>query len=76
MNRNTIYRLLLFLAVPLYSISCNDDFLERYPEGEVTEASAFTSYTTSYSYCRSLYAIFDGPSIQVFLQTMATVAVL
>ena len=38
MNRNTIYRLLLFLAVPLYSISCNDDFLERYPEGEVTEA--------------------------------------
>ncbi|MBO8478466.1 MAG: RagB/SusD family nutrient uptake outer membrane protein [Bacteroidetes bacterium] len=60
MNRNTIYRLLLFLAVPLYSISCNDDFLERYPEGEVTEATAFTSYTTSYSYCRSLYAIFDG----------------
>mgnify|MGYP000473666890 CR=1 FL=1 len=43
--------------------SCNDEFLERYPEGTTTEASAFTSYNSSMSYLLTLYNCFNGFTI-------------
>lgn len=45
------------------STSCNDEFLERYPEGTTTEASAFTSYNSSMSYLLTLYNCFNGFTI-------------
>lgn len=52
-----IYLLACGLTV-LFTSACNDDFLERYPTTEVTEATAFVSYATSYAYCRTMYGVF------------------
>lgn len=66
MNK-TKYKFLLLIPAAMFLASCNDDFLERYPQGKVTEATAFTSYETAYSYCLSLYGVlndqtyFGGP---------------
>ena len=55
--------ILAIWALALGSTSCNDEFLERYPEGTTTEASAFTSYNSSMSYLLTLYNCFNGFTI-------------
>lgn len=50
-------------ALTLGATSCNDEFLERYPEGTTTESSAFKTYDTSMAYLLTLYNCFNGYTI-------------
>lgn len=55
-----IIYLLTAWALTLGATSCNDEFLERYPQGSATEATAFVSYDTSMAYLLYLYECFNG----------------
>ncbi|WP_289750053.1 RagB/SusD family nutrient uptake outer membrane protein [uncultured Bacteroides sp.] len=50
----------LTIAVTLGLTGCNDSYLERLPTTEVTEATAFTSFTTCSNYLTNLYQMFSG----------------
>ncbi len=47
-------------ALAFGATSCNDEFLERYPQGTATEATAFVTYDTSMAYLLYLYECFNG----------------
>ena len=57
-------RIIISIAIALVSLigfySCNDEFLELTPKGELNEASAFTSYETCVAFEKNLYSIFTG----------------
>lgn len=48
------------LAATLGLAGCNDSYLDRLPTTEVTEATAFTSFTTCSNYLLNLYDVFSG----------------
>lgn len=50
----------LTIAAALGLTGCNDSYLERLPTDKVTEATAFTSFTTSSTYLLNLYEVFSG----------------
>lgn len=50
----------LTITAALGLAGCNDSYLERLPTTEVTEATAFTSFTTCSNYLLNLYEMFSG----------------
>ena len=58
--KKRILNIIAIAAVAVGTVSCNDDFLERYPKGDITEESAFTTFETSSAYLQGLYTIFNG----------------
>ena len=55
-----ILNIIAIAAITVGAVSCNDDFLERYPKASVTEANAFDTYETCTAYLQNLYAIFGN----------------
>ena len=55
-----ILNIIAIAAITVGAVSCNDDFLERYPKASVTEATAFNTYETCTAYLQNLYAIFGN----------------
>ena len=47
----------------LYAVSCNDDFLERYPVESQTEATAFKTYSNFKTYSWQLYKVFNDENL-------------
>ncbi|MDD7455618.1 MAG: RagB/SusD family nutrient uptake outer membrane protein [Bacteroidales bacterium] len=53
--------ILISSAASLLGITaCNDSFLELYPKGTVTEATAFASYEAANDYTLNMYTAFSG----------------
>lgn len=50
----------LTIAAVLGLTGCNDSYLERLPNTEVTDATAFTSFATCSNYLANLYQMFGG----------------
>lgn len=58
----------IILTAALGLTGCNDSYLERLPTTEVTEATAFVSFTTCSDYLLPLYEVFSGGSTATLFQ--------
>lgn len=54
---------IVIFATLLFAISCNDDFLEKYPLESQTEATAFKTYNNFKTYSWQLYKVFNNDNI-------------
>lgn len=68
--KKRIFNIIAIAALSVGAVSCNDEFLERYPKASVTEANAFKTYETCTAYLQNLYAIFGN----TYLMGPATVS--
>lgn len=50
-------------ALSLTAISCNDSFMDRYPDTELTETTVFSNYNTFKTYAWGLYGVFTNNNI-------------
>lgn len=55
-----ILNILSAIAITFGTVSCNDEFLDRLPKGDVAEDNAFTTFETSKAYLQSLYGMISG----------------
>lgn len=60
--------IILSLAAALGLVSCNDDFLEKYPKESQTEFTAFNTAANFQTYSWSLYELFTDASIMTSIQ--------
>ena len=52
------------LAASLSMTSCNDDFLEKVPKTDLTEATAFLEYDNFKAFMYPCYALFTNTDIR------------
>lgn len=65
MKRTNIYNILVSAAAAILLLaSCNDEFLEKYPNGTLVESNAFNSYDNFKAYMYQCYALFTDARIQ------------
>lgn len=62
------YMILLIAAMP-GTQSCNDDFLERYPETEISRENFFNSAEDLETY---LYSLYDFPGFNIYVEDHST----
>lgn len=65
MKKNTI----LFIITLLVSQSCNDDFLERYPETSIAKENFFNSEEDLATY---VYSLYDFPGFGIYVSDLST----
>jgi len=51
------------VAVALSMSSCNDSFMDQYPDTELTESTVFSNYNTFKTYAWGLYGVFTNDNI-------------
>jgi starch-binding outer membrane protein, SusD/RagB family len=61
--------ILLMIAVVLGVQSCNDDFLDRYPETEISNANFFNSAQDLETY---LFSLYDFPGFNIYINDNTT----
>jgi hypothetical protein len=50
----------VFLLLPVVMVGCNKNFLNKLPQGELTQATAFVTYANFETYTWGLYDYFNG----------------
>ena len=59
--KKIIYTMLAAAAIGF--TSCNDSFMERYPDTSLTEQTVFSNYNTFKTYAWGLYGVFTNTNI-------------
>ena len=54
-NLHTLSRSIAFAAAAVFAISCNDDYLERYPLSDLAPENYFTNESELATYCNRFY---------------------
>ena len=54
-NLHTLSRSIAFAAAAVFAISCNDDYLERYPLSDLSPENYFTNESELATYCNRFY---------------------
>lgn len=63
------YKVLLAIAMLAVLQSCNDDFLERYPETDISKENFFNSKEDLETY---VYSLYDFPSFEIYVADNST----
>ena len=53
----------MLAAAAIGFTSCNDSFMERYPDTSLTEQTVFSNYNTFKTYAWGLYGVFSNTNI-------------
>ena len=53
----------MLAAAAIGFTSCNDSFMERYPDTSLTEQTVFSNYNTFKTYAWGLYGVFTNTNI-------------
>ena len=54
---------LMLSAIAIGFTSCNDNFMELYPDTSLTEKTVFSNYNTFKTYSWGLYSVFENGNI-------------